>query len=158
MAKVRPGRVVVDYDEDLVVFTVGMRANKLWKVHKWWPVFAAMPAMLRELAADPSLGLLDSRTAVSGRVVMVVQYWRSADHLERYAHAQEHAHRGFWKRFNRAVKDDGDVGLWHELYRVKAGEYETSYVNMPPYGLARATAERPAGRTDPDDHDHDHGH
>jgi hypothetical protein len=156
VAKVRPGRVVVDYGEDFVVFTVGMRANKLWKIHKWWPVFTAMPAMLRELAADPSLGLLDSRTVVSGRAVMVVQYWRSAEHLERYAHAPEHAHRGFWKRFNQAVKDNGDVGLWHELYRVRAGDHETSYVNMPPYGLARATAEKPAGRTDPDDHDHGH--
>lgn len=154
MAKVHPGRVVVDYDEDLVVFTVGVRVNKLWKVHKWWPVLSALRPMLRELAADPELGLLDSRTVLSGRVVAVVQYWRSADHLERYAHSQRHAHRGFWKWFNRAVKDDGDVGLWHELYRVKAGEYETSYVNMPPYGLARATSDKAAVRTDPDDHDH----
>jgi hypothetical protein len=151
---VRPGRVVVDYDEGLVVFTVGVRVNKVWKVHKWWPVVSALRPMLRELAADPSLGLLDSRLVFGGRVVMVVQYWRSADHLERYAHGTEHAHRGFWKWFNGAVKDDGDVGLWHELYRVEAGEYETSYVNMPPYGLAKAAGDRPAARTDPDDHDH----
>ncbi|GAB3657914.1 DUF4188 domain-containing protein [Glycomyces tarimensis] len=154
MPRVHPGRVVVDYDEDLVVFTVGMRVNKIWKVHKWWPVFTSMPRMLRELEAEPGLGLLDSRTMFGGRVVMVVQYWRSADHLERFAHSRQHAHRGFWKWFNSAIKDNGDVGLWHELYKVSAGDYETSYINMPPYGLARATAERPAERTDPDEHEH----
>lgn len=157
MAKVRPGRVVVDYEDDLVVFTVGMRVNKFWKFGKWVPVFASMPKMLRELHADPDLGLLDSRTMVGGRVIMVVQYWRSEGHLERYAHSQVHAHRGFWKWFNRNVKSNGEVGLWHELYKVRAGEYDTSYINMPPYGLARATKERDADRTDPDDHDHEAG-
>ncbi|WP_199040732.1 DUF4188 domain-containing protein [Glycomyces salinus] len=154
MAKVRPGRVVVDYDEDFVVFTVGMRVNKLWKIAKWWPVFTSMPRMLRELARDPDLGLMGSRTVIGGRVITVVQYWRSADHLDRFAHSQKHSHRRYWKQFNRAVKNNGDVGLWHELFKVRAGEFETSYVNMPLYGLAQATADRPASRTDPDDHEH----
>ncbi|MCC3761882.1 DUF4188 domain-containing protein [Glycomyces sp. TRM65418] len=157
MAKVRPGRVVVDHDEDLVVFTVGMRINKFWKFGKWVPVFTAMPRMLRELEADPDLGLLDSRIMVGGRVIMVVQYWRSEDHLERYAHSRVHGHRGFWKWFNRNVKSNGEVGLWHELYRVPAGAHDTSYVNMPPYGLAKATGDRAAERTDPDDHGHETG-
>ncbi|GAB3238617.1 DUF4188 domain-containing protein [Glycomyces halotolerans] len=153
MANVQPGRVVVDYDEDLVVFTVGMRINRLWKINKWWPVFTAVPRMLRQLAADPELGLLDSRTMIGGRVIMVVQYWRSADHLERFAHSPDHAHRGFWKWFNGNVKDNGDVGLWHELYEVPAGAWETSYINMPTYGLAKATAKRAASRTSPEDHE-----
>ncbi|WP_100444141.1 DUF4188 domain-containing protein [Glycomyces xiaoerkulensis] len=150
MAKVSPGRVVVDYDDDLVVFTVGVRVNKFWKVAKWWPVLTAMPKMLRELQSDPESGLLDSRIMVGGRVVMVVQYWRSAERLEHFAHSPEHAHRGFWKWFNRTVKSNGEVGLWHELYRVRAGEYDTSYINMPPYGLAKATGRKAADRTGPD--------
>ena len=154
MTKVRPGRVVVDYDEDFVVFTIGIRVNKIWKIGKWWPVFASLPRMLRELARDPGLGLMGSRTVIGGRVITAVQYWRSADHLERFAHSREHSHRRYWRQFNRAVKDNGDVGLWHELYKVRAGQFETSYVNMPPYGLAAATADLPARRTDPDDHDH----
>jgi len=32
----------------------------------------------------------------------------------------------------------GDVGNWHETYLVKAGEYETLYSGMPPYGLGSA--------------------
>ncbi|GAA1671067.1 DUF4188 domain-containing protein [Glycomyces endophyticus] len=156
MAKVRPGRVVVDYGEAVVVFTGGVRINRLWKVGTWVPVLVALRKILRELESDPELGLLDSRFAVSGRVVMVVQYWRSGEHLEEYAHSQERLHRGFWKWFNRSVKDNGDVGLWHELYQVPAGAFETSYFNMPPFGLARATKEKEAARTDPDDHHHDH--
>jgi len=31
-----------------------------------------------------------------------------------------------------------DVGIWHETYRVRAGEYEAIYSGMPLYGLAKA--------------------
>jgi hypothetical protein len=30
------------------------------------------------------------------------------------------------------------VGIWHETYAVSPGTYENIYVNMPPFGLARA--------------------
>jgi len=32
---------------DFVVFLIGMRINKPWKVHRWLPVFIAMPSMIR---------------------------------------------------------------------------------------------------------------
>ena len=52
-----------------------------------------------------------------------------------------------------------DVGVWHETFLVRAGEYEAVYYAMPPRGLgkagrlalavgARATAARRLGRTD----------
>jgi len=47
----------------------------------------------------------------------------------------------------------GDVGIWHETYLVKAGQYEAVYSGMPPYGLGRvgelvpATGSREAART-----------
>ena len=31
------------------------------------------------------------------------------------------------------------MGVWHETYKVKDGEYETIYINMLPIGLALAT-------------------
>ena len=34
---------------DVVVFIIGMRINKIWKVHKRLPVFFGMPRMLKEL-------------------------------------------------------------------------------------------------------------
>lgn len=36
------GRMTADIDGEFVVFLIGMRINKPWKVHKWWPVFVAM--------------------------------------------------------------------------------------------------------------------
>jgi hypothetical protein len=42
--------------------------------------------------------------------------------------------------------DSGDVGIWHETYRVRAGEYETVYGNMPTYGLAAASRSVPIAR------------
>ena len=54
---------------------IGMRVNKWWKVHKWLPVIAAMPRMLKELAAKPEAGLL----GVQSMGFSLVQYWRSFD-------------------------------------------------------------------------------
>jgi hypothetical protein len=34
----------------------------------------------------------------------------------------------------------GDVGIWHETYKVHAGEYECVYSGMPPFGLAKASS------------------
>ena len=60
MAQVTPGRMTAEMDGDFVVFLIGLRINRWWKVHKWWPVAMAMPRMLRELAAHPESGCLAS--------------------------------------------------------------------------------------------------
>jgi hypothetical protein len=37
------------------------------------------------------------------------------------------------------MKDSrGDVGIWHETYLIRAGEYENIYSGMPLMGLAKA--------------------
>ena len=36
------------------------------------------------------------------------------------------------------------MGIWHETYRVRAGEYEAIYNNMPEFGLAKAGGWVPA--------------
>ena len=46
-------------------------------------------------------------------------------------------HYPAWKAFNMKVKSNGDVGIWHETYKVQAGEYECIYNNMPRYGLGK---------------------
>ena len=54
MAGVQKGRFTADVDslgDEVVVFLIGMRINKPWKVRDWWPVFVAMPKMLKYLAA-----------------------------------------------------------------------------------------------------------
>ncbi len=42
------------------------------------------------------------------------------------------------------VASNGDVGIWHETYRVRPGDFECVYNNMPPFGLAAATRQVPA--------------
>ena len=74
----------------------------------------------------------------------MVQYWRSLDQLIAYARARDSEHFPAWVEFNKRVGSNGDFGIWHETYCVRAGEYECIYNNMPPYGLARVTETRDA--------------
>lgn len=130
-------RVTASADETAVVFLIGMRINRLRHVHRWLPVVGAMPRMLRELErAD--LGLLDARTYVSGRVLLVVQYWASFEALESYARAADHEHLPAWRAFNRRVRAGDSVGIYHETYVVPPAAREAVYVHMPLHGLAAA--------------------
>jgi hypothetical protein len=128
---------------DFVVFLIGARINKPWLVHKWLPVANAMRRMLAELDAAPKeqTGLLGHESFGS----LIVQYWRSFEHLERYARAQDLEHFPAWVEFNKKnAKSRGDVGIWHETYLVRAGEYEALYSGMPPTGLGRVSSLVPA--------------
>lgn len=131
-------RLCAEMEGEFVVFLIGMRINKPWKPWKWGPVAAAMPRMIIELSKKPELGLLHARTHFGFPDIMVVQYWRSFDHLEAYARAREHAHLPAWQAFNRAVASNGDVGIWHETYLISPGRHESVYNNMPPFGLGAA--------------------
>ncbi len=146
MATVFPGRYTAVAEGGFVVFLIGMRLNRPWKVHRWWPVFMAMGPMLARLARDPSLGLLGYRIQPGLRTVTVLQYWRSFADLERFARSPQGPHLAAWRRFNRTVGTSGDVGIWHETFQVAPGAYECIYVNMPRYGLAAATAHVPLAR------------
>lgn len=139
-----PRRMTADVDDDFVVFRIGIRLNKLWKVHQWLPVFLAMPRMLRELDADPDSGLLGHRTSFGLRNVTLTQFWRSFDDLHAYAHDADREHLPAWRRFVDEVGEAGDVGIWHETYRVRASDHESVYVNMPPFGLGDAVGLVPA--------------
>jgi Domain of unknown function (DUF4188) len=131
-------RVTAGVDGEFVVFLIGMRVNRPWKIRTWLRVGAAMPRMLAELYADPSTGFLGAQSWFGNPTIMV-QYWRSFEALEAYARNPDKAHRPAWRDFNRLVARDGAVGIWHESYRVRPGDYEVVYNNMPSFGLARAT-------------------
>jgi hypothetical protein len=135
MANVIPKRMTARIDGDFVVFLIGVRINKPWKIHKWLPVISAMPPMIRELEANPASGFLGAIRSFS----VIVQYWRSFEHLEAYARDPGRLHWPAWVAFNkRSANSRGDVGIWHETYRVRAGEYECVYSGMPLFGLAKA--------------------
>jgi hypothetical protein len=140
---IRSERLTASLDGDFVVFLIGMRINQPLKLHRWLPVAAAMPRMLKELYRQPELGFLHAEMWFS-RTIILLQYWRSMDQLLAYARNKEAAHLPAWQAFNRAIGTDGSVGIWHETYAASAGSYENIYVNMPPFGLGRFGTMQPA--------------
>lgn len=134
---IRRERLTAILDGDFVIFLIGMRINQPLKIHKWWPVAAAMPRMLDELYRHPELGFIHAESWFS-RTIILVQYWRSMEQLLAYARNRESAHLPAWQAFNKAIGTDGAVGIWHETYAVSPGSYENVYVNMPAFGLGRA--------------------
>jgi hypothetical protein len=144
MAAIVPSRMTAEVDGDFVVFLIGMRINKPWKIHKWLPVFLAMPRMLNELKAQPDSGFLGHTMGMK----VIVQYWRSFDHLEAYARNRDAQHWPAWVEFNKRVGSSrGDVGIWHETFQVRAGEYDAVYSGMPPFGLGTIGRLVPASGT-----------
>ena len=134
MARVIGKRMAAEMEGEFVVFLIGMRVNKPWKIHKWLPVLLAMPPMIKELQARPKSGFL-GHTGL-GRII--VQYWRSFEHLEAYARSHDGLHWPAWVNFNKRVGGSrSDVGIWHETYLVKPGQYEAIYSGMPPFGLGK---------------------
>jgi hypothetical protein len=134
MSSLYTEKMAAELDGRFVVFLIGMRINKPWKIHKWLPLFLAMPRMLRELHAHPELGFLGHIM----RPGIVVQYWRSFDDLEAYARGNQ-AHLKAWRNFYARIgATSGDVGIWHEAYEIAPGRYEAVYGNMPVHGLGSA--------------------
>ncbi|MDU0346862.1 DUF4188 domain-containing protein [Microbacterium sp. KSW2-29] len=139
MASINPGRVTHRWDDELVVFHIGMTVNRWWRLDQWMPLMGDMPKMLRELSVDPDSGLLGFTMLLGARGPYLVQYWSSLDKLYAYASAPSQEHRPAWTRFNRrARKNPGVVGIWHETYVVNRAE--TIYVDTPAMGLPKATA------------------
>ncbi len=141
MGSVIDKRMAAEMDGSFVVFLIGMRINKPWKVHKWLPVFLAMPRMLKELEKQPDSGFLGHH----GMGKVMIQYWRSFEHLEAYARDHDAQHWPAWVAFNKNVgKSRGDVGIWHETYLIDPGHYEAIYSGMPPLGLGKIGKLMPA--------------
>lgn len=124
-------------NEDVVVFVIGIRVNRLRSIRKWWPTFNAMPGMLKELYAHSDLGFLSHEPSIGWRSVTLIQYWRSSEQLLQYAHNNQHMKA--WKVFNQKARSSEVVGIFHETYEVK--NYESMYVNLPTRGLGKAIGE-----------------
>ncbi|MCU1393784.1 MAG: hypothetical protein JWM34_2212 [Ilumatobacteraceae bacterium] len=138
MSKVQNGRFTANIEGDFVVFVIGMRINRLRKLTKWIPVAMAMGPMVKELYEHPESGFLGARSMVGGRTVSLIQYWRSTEDLQAFAKNPSDLHFPAWRAFNSKVGASGDVGVYHETYRVAAHAFETIYSNMPVMGLAAA--------------------
>lgn len=130
-------RVSARKDKDFVVFLIGMRVNKWWDLPSILQAAMAMPKMLKELHQSPESGFLGAESW-AGRTTLMVQYWESFEKLEAFANDRDKSHYPAWLEFyKRAKKNNGAVGIWHETYLVKAGQYESIYGNMPAFGLGK---------------------
>lgn len=138
LREVQQGKYRVDFDDNTVVFLIGMRFNSLGRVRDWLPPFLAMPKMLKELGQNPELGLLSASTWVKWREVVVIQYWKDLDYLMTYATSRDNQHLPAWKAFNRRARDSATVGIWHEAYEVLPQTSHIVYRNMPPSGMCAA--------------------
>ena len=138
MTKIFNGRYTAKTGEPFVVFLIGMRINKWWRIDKWWPAASAMYPMLVTLFTHPEKGFLHGEFFWNFSGPAVIQYWESFDALEKFAREPSDPHLEVWKKFNKSVGADGSVGIWHETYQVAADQYECVYANMPEFGLGKA--------------------
>ncbi len=136
MTKTIQKRMTGSVDGEFVVLLIGMRINRWWKLHRWLRVALSMGRMIRELEAHPELGYLGGE-AWFGRTTIMVTYWRSMDQLLAYARSRSAEHLPAWRAFNQLIGTGGDVGIWHETYRVRPGDYESVYVNKPSFGIGK---------------------
>ncbi|MGX1932742.1 DUF4188 domain-containing protein [Microbacterium resistens] len=139
MTQVHTGRFTAAPDrEDITVFLIGMRANRWWDLPRVLRTASRMGPMLRHLAVRPEAGMLGGHQWL-GRTTILVSYWESPEHLQRFAADRDAPHLAAWREFMRTAAGSGSVGVWHETYQVPVADLETVYVDMPAFGLAAAT-------------------
>ncbi|MGE0792251.1 MAG: DUF4188 domain-containing protein [Sandaracinaceae bacterium] len=133
----RNERLTALYDKPFVVFLIGMRINRWWRIDLWLPVAFAMVRMLKELEANKEAGLLGWEGGGLGNPNLMVQYWESSEKLMEYARSKESAHFPAWSAFNKKVAETDAVGIWHETYEVAPLAFESVYNRMPPFGMGK---------------------
>jgi hypothetical protein len=137
MAPIHRGRFSAEIDGDFVVFVIGARVNRPWRLIQAFADLGGrrrgLQAMLAGLMTQPEKGLLGYRSAG----LTSIQYWRSFEHLEAFARDPGDLHRPTWLAWFRR-DPQGRTGIWHETYLVRAGEYEAVYSDVPEAGLAAA--------------------
>ena len=132
MMGLQQSRVMAEAPDGTVLFIVGMHINQWWSVHRWVSVALSMRRMLDELIRNRDLGLLGKpRIFTSGRLIVVIQYWKSFDALEAYARSGSAEHLPAWKAFRTVVRDSAAVGIFHEMYTITKDNHESIYINLP---------------------------
>lgn len=144
-ARFEPGRFTAASDRtDITVFLIGMRANRWWRIGSVWRTVSKMAPMLKHLMQHPDAGLLGFHNWF-GRTTLLLSYWESPEHLQRFAADRDAPHLAAWREFTRTSQGSGNVGIWHETYQVPFRDLEVVYNDMPPFGLAAATTRVPVG-------------
>ena len=129
-------RIAASIEGDFVVFIIGARFNRWWKLPEV-SCGSSRPCRRcsRRSPRQPESGFLGWESL---NLTTNVQYWRSLEHLTAYSRNRDQIHYPYWVKFNKEIGSNGDIGIWHETFLVRAGEYECIYNNMPLRGLAKA--------------------
>ncbi|UJR19369.1 hypothetical protein I4U23_022498 [Adineta vaga] len=129
---------------DFVVFLIGIRPNGANPFTKsFGDIGKAFQSMIAELESDSTLGYMGGDVYVGANerksTLMYVQYWRSYEALQQWTHTKMGIHVKIVMEYMKSDRVEGVNGIWHETYKVRDGEYEAIYGNMPPIGLGLAT-------------------
>lgn len=137
ISDIKPVRISPPNNRDIVIFIIGMKIQQWWKIRSWGKVFFVMSKMLKELYSMKASGLLHHEIGLSGRNIVLIQYWTSLKSLHDYAYEKTHAKA--WAGFYKTAANAKGIDFFHETYFVKAEHYESIEVNLnKPRGLACA--------------------
>lgn len=132
--------------QSLVVFHLGVRFNHPLGLlspgaKEIGDYFNAMTKSLNERRDE--YGMLHLTTwrdaeRSSNNNLMTIAYFRDVDGLNRFAH--DPVHREGWNWYQRFAKKEGNshIGIFHETFVTRPGDYETIYVDCPPTLLGAA--------------------
>lgn len=124
------------------MFLSGFKVNRTWKLHKRFHLHRMLKLINRELEATHDIGFLGQQVW-RGNPDISVQYWRSHAELLAFARDTDRTHFPAWLRFNDYIAQQGDIGLWHEIYVIQPEQMEGLYRNMAPMGLGRFVGSDP---------------
>lgn len=69
--------------------------------------------------------------------VVLISYWRSIEDLWSFAHSG--VHREAWTWWEKTIKQNGAVGIHHEIFEADAKNWENLYVNFQPTMMGATT-------------------
>ena len=97
MADVRQGRWTARVEGDFVVFIIGARLELKNPIRSLIDLGGrrGMPHMLKYLVQHPEKGLL----GYEQHGLTTIQYWRSFEHLERFAADTDDPHLEVWRKY-----------------------------------------------------------
>ena len=96
-----------------------------------------MGDIVRDLQANAEeTGYLNHENTIStesdGSDTLLVVYFRSFDHLARYARSRSNAHAGPWTKLLGMGRRDPAFGFWHESFVIAPGKADCIYINVGP--------------------------
>ncbi len=127
----RHQRMTVDLGKypDLVVIHLGMKVNAITGLKT---ILGLGPEIDASVGERPDGLLLHEQMIYSffPLHLLMRQYWRDFDALERYSRSE--AHMRWWKRY---AKNSGGTGFWHEAYFMRGGMEGIYHAIDKPIGM-----------------------